>query len=215
MKKNSGIIIGFFLAAIMAACEKDPDLSQLDEDNLVVTNYDETVDFQSLNTYFIPDSILFIGDSNQVQYLDSLEASLLLDTYCRNLEQRGYTRTRDKESADIGLQLTYIANTQHFIGYASIPYSWWVHSGYWSPYYWGNWGFWYYPFPVHFNLSTGSLLMDMINLEAEKGEDKVLPVIWHNYITGLLYDSETINMALAARGVCQAFNQSEYLTKNR
>lgn len=216
MKKNSWIIVCLFLAGIMGACEKSPDLSQLDDDNLVVTHYDETVDFNSFTTYFIPDSVLLIGRAtDRVQYLDSSLAHPLLDTYCRNMEQRGYIRTTDKESADLGLQLTYIADTQHFIEFVSIPYPWWGYPGYWSPYYWGNWGYWYYPLPIHFSMSTGSLLVDMLDLTAEKGEDKRLPIIWNNYITGILYDSETINTLLATRGICQAFDQSEYITKNK
>lgn len=188
-KLLSSVTLSLFLAGILVACEKNPDLSRLDNDNRVVTNYEETADFRSFSTYFLPDSILLIGQNKRVQYLDSLQAAPLLDAYCRNLQQRGYIRTTEKESADMGLQLTYIADTRHFIGYVSTPFWWWGFPGYWSTFYWGNWGSWYYPFPVHFSFSTGSLLMDLIVLKAEKGEDKKLPVIWHNYITGLLDDS--------------------------
>lgn len=215
MKKNSWIVRCLFLAGITVACEKNPDLSQLDNDNLVVTHYDETVDFRSFSTYFAPDSILLIGQGGSVQYLDSLLAAPLLAAYCRNLDQRGYVRTKDKESADMGLQLTYVAKTRHFTGYVNTPYWWWGFPGYWSPYYWGDWGYWYYPFPFHFSVSTGSLLMDMIDLKAEKGKDKMLPVIWHNYITGLLHDSETVDTGSIIKGISQAFDQSEYITKKR
>lgn len=50
----------------------------------------------------------------------------------------------------------------------------------------------------------------MVNLGADAGTGDSLPVIWHNYITGLsgryYYDA-----GLAARGIALAFGQSPYL----
>ena len=41
------------------ACEKDPDLSKLDNEYLVFTNYDKQADFASFTTYYLPDSVMW------------------------------------------------------------------------------------------------------------------------------------------------------------
>ena len=105
-------------------------------------------------------------------------------------------------------------STYHFVGYTASPYWWWGFFGYWSPFYWGNWGYWYYPYPVSFSVSTGALLTDMLNLKAEQGADKRLPVVWQSYQTGLLHNSDVLNITLAARGIEQSFKQSEYITNH-
>ena len=45
-----------------AACEKDPDTDKLDNKYLVYTNYDSKADLKAFQTYYMPDSILVIGD---------------------------------------------------------------------------------------------------------------------------------------------------------
>ena len=46
------------LALGVSACEKDPDLSNLDGNMVVYTDYDNSADFTAFETYFLPDSIL-------------------------------------------------------------------------------------------------------------------------------------------------------------
>lgn len=200
------------LAVMLTSCEKNDEMEKLDADYRVETDYDTETDFGAFKTYYLPDSILFIGQNEKVQFLDSLSAKPILDACHRNIQERGYVRSDNKGDADLGLQMTYIASTYHFTGYTASPYWWWGFSGYWNPFYWGNWGYWYYPYPVHFSISTGALLTDMLNLKAEQGKGKRLPVVWQSYLTGLLHKSNALNVALAARGIEQAFKQSEYIT---
>ena len=47
------------LPLLAVSCEKDPDMSELDADLAVYTDYDNSVDFGSYKTYFLPDSIQF------------------------------------------------------------------------------------------------------------------------------------------------------------
>lgn len=208
--------IGAYLLLIagLSACQKDNELDKLDADYKVVTDYDPATDFSNFQSYYLPDSILFIGENEHARYLDKLEAKPILDAFHQNMQNRGYTRAVSKKEADLGLQVTYIASTSHFVGYIDSPYWWWGYPDYWSSFYWGNWGYWHYPHPVSFSVSTGALLTDMLNLKAEQGKDKQLSVIWQSYLTGLLYGSNTINIALAIRGVDQAFEQSAYIINN-
>lgn len=195
----------------LSGCQKDNELDKLDADYRVVTDYEPTTDFSNFQSYYLPDSILFIGENEHAQYLDYVQAQPILDVFHRNMRKKGYIRATSKEEADLGLQVTYIASTRHFTGYTTSPYWWWGYADYWSSFYWGNWGHWHYLYPVSFSVSTGALLTDMLNLKAEKGIDKQLPVIWQSYLTGLLHSSDNVNVALAIRAVDQAFEQSAYI----
>ena len=55
MKK---ILLLACMTLTITACEKDPDLGQLDSDMVVYTDYDSSTDFGKFKTYFLPDSIL-------------------------------------------------------------------------------------------------------------------------------------------------------------
>lgn len=208
------LYIGVFilLAGTLYSCQKDEEVNKLDADYRVMTDYDPETDFSQFQSYYLADSVLSIGKDEKPQYLDSLQAGPILNACRRNMQERGYSRAASKENADLGLQMTYIASTYHFVGYTASPYWWWGFAGYWSPFYWGNWGYWYYPYPVSFSVSTGALLTDMLNLKAEQGADK--RVVWQSYQTGLLHNSDVLNITLAARGIEQSFKQSEYITNH-
>ena len=204
MKKLVPILIAVF--AFMS-CEKDPDLSKLDNDYLVFTNYDKKADFKSFATYYLPDSVMVIGDKEKPEYWTGDNAEAIIQAYVTNMNSRGYTRVIDKEDADLGLQVSYVASTYYFTYYNNSYNNWWW--GY--PGYWGNWGSWYYPYPITYSYTTGSLLTDMINLDAPQGEKEKLPVIWNSFISGLLTSSNKINMNYTVRGINQAFTQSPYI----
>ena len=61
MKKFIPLLLAVF-AVTLASCEKDPDMDKLDNNYLVYTNYDKKADFKTFETYYLPDSILVIGD---------------------------------------------------------------------------------------------------------------------------------------------------------
>ncbi len=113
----------------------------------------------------------------------------------------------------MGIQVSYIASTYYFTSY-SQPEWWWGYPGYWGPGYWGgNWGGgWYYPYAVTYSYSTNSFLTEMVNLKAEQGDSKKLPVVWTSYLTGFDTGSKAINRTLAVEAVNQSFAQSPYLT---
>ena len=54
------------------------------------------------------------------------------------MDGAGYMRTPDKEDADLGLQLSYVASTYYFNGYYNNGPWWNYYPGYWIPGYWGG-----------------------------------------------------------------------------
>ena len=61
MKKFIPLLLAVFAIAFVS-CEKDPDMDKLDSKYLVYTNYDTKADFKAFETYYLPDSILVIGN---------------------------------------------------------------------------------------------------------------------------------------------------------
>ena len=202
----------FFASLLLglSACEKDPDMNQLDADLVVYTDYDKDADFGSYKTYFLPDSILEAGGYRATYWKDE-NAKAIINKVAAEMDARGYTRILDpekKEEANVGLQLSYVAQTTQVItgGY-------W--GGWWDYGFWGPWSGWYYPYPVVYSYSVGSLLVELVNLKAPlpKSADAKLPVLWTAYMTGLLSGSDKVNIELSTRAIEQAFVQSPYLKK--
>ena len=104
MKKFIPLLLAVF-AVTLASCEKDPDMDKLDNNYLVYTNYDKKADFKTFETYYLPDSILVIGDKENAEYWKDENAQEILSAYVANMNSRGYIRVDDREEADLGLQV--------------------------------------------------------------------------------------------------------------
>lgn len=202
-------------------CQKTPSTSGLQNEFLVYTAYDDDAHFAAIDTYYIPDSILLIGshavdsEGNKVsKYWTDNQALALINTIVSEMNSCGYVRLTDddaKTSADVGLQVSYVEESSYFLGYNN-PYWWLDYPYYWAPGYWGPWGGWYYPYVVYYGYTTGSLLIEMVDLTAAaSAEGKKLPVIWNSFISGLLRGGGSIDINKAAEGIEQAFEQSQYL----
>ena len=208
MKKLIPLLLAVFA---FTACEKDADTDKLDNNFVVYTNYDKSADFKLFETYYLPDSILIIGDKNESEYWSDTNAQKIIDTYVFYMDNYGYIRESNRENADLGLQISYVKNTYVFTDYG-YPEWWWGYPGYWDVPFWGNWGGgWYYPYAVNYSYSTGSFLTELLNLEAPQGQSAKLPVLWTAYMSGMLSNSTDVNIQLATQAVAQAFAQSAYL----
>lgn len=69
-----------FLLGI-AACEQEPDMGRMDGNYFVGTGYEPEADFSGAFTFFLPDSILMIGESNEPDYLSDNQTKIITDTY--------------------------------------------------------------------------------------------------------------------------------------
>jgi hypothetical protein len=198
-------------AAMLTACEREPDLDKLDYDYLVYTAYDEDADFSTMSTYYLPDEIPVVTDNQDTVFLSNAIAEPILAAYITALDSLGYTLTTDKDSADVGLQISYIRSTYLFTTYNTYPDYWWGSTGYW-PWYWGGgWGGGFYrPFPVTYSLTTNSFITEMVQLDSTTGTSAKLPVVWTSYMVAPT-GSTVINTSMVAEAVARAFAQSDYL----
>lgn len=197
------------LPLLAVSCEKDPDMSELDSDMAVYTDYDSSVDFGNYKTYFLPDSILETG-SHKATYWKDENAMKIINAVETQMNERGYTRLtapEDKDNADIGIQLSYVADSYQVVsgGYFG---GWWDY-GYWGPW----WGGWYYPYPVTYSYNTNTLVMEIVDLTSDT-ENKSIPVVWYASASGAQY-SGMYNLQLLVNSVGQAFKQSDYIRCNK
>ena len=210
MKKLIYVLIAVFA---LTSCREDPDLGDLSNDFLVFTNYDGKADFNRFTRYYMPDSVMVIGDTKDPEYWTGSKAADILKAYEDNMQACGYVRTDDKSEADVGLQISYVQSVAYFVDYRN-PYWWNEYPGYWLPGYWGDWGYWYYPYPVVYSYSVGSLLTEMVDLSTSPSADRKLTVVWNSFLSGLLSGSDAFNMELTVRAINQSFVQSPYLVRS-
>lgn len=201
------------LAAVaFCSCQKEPSTSDLHGDYLVYTAHDTGTDFSAIDTYFLPDSILLIGGSDRTEYWKDESAQEIIATVAAAMDNAGYTCTYDKAAANVGIQMSYVEQVTYFVGYNN-PYWWWYYPYYWTPGYWGDWLGWHYPYGVYYGYTAGSLLTEMLDLEADQQSGKKLPVIWDSFAGGLLTGDSSLNLQRTLDAVEQAFVQSPYLSK--
>ena len=210
MKKLIYVLIAVFA---LTSCREDPDLGDLSSDFLVFTNYDGKADFNRFTRYYMPDSVMVIGDTKDPEYWTGSKAADILKAYEDNMQACGYVRTDDKSEADVGLQISYVQSVAYFVDYRN-PYWWNEYPGYWLPGYWGDWGYWYYPYPVVYSYSVGSLLTEMVDLSTSPSADRKLTVVWNSFLSGLLSGSDAFNMERTVRAINQSFVQSPYLVRS-
>lgn len=200
-------------AVLFASCEKDPDLDALDTDYVVYTEFADDADFSGFGTYYLPDSILEPGSGHDATYWKDDYAQMLVAEVAHCMNERGYTRLEGetaKDVADVGLQMTYIAQTNQVVtgGYF---YGWWDY-GYWGPW----WDSWYYPYPVTYTYDTGTLIIEMADLARGNGEvsGRRLPIVWYVNAQGYSFGNARADIDLLLRAVDQAFAQSPYIKTN-
>lgn len=212
--RNKNLLLMLAMTSALISCQKEPDWEDMDNEYIVYTQRDEAFDVDAHQSYFVPDSILLIGDSEEAVYLKGSDAERVISSIVRNMDDAGYTRVKEKEDADLGIQLSYVSCTDYFISYISSPYWWWGYPGYWDPFYWGGyWGGWGYGFPITYSYSENSLLGEMVDLTSSKGENEKLPVVWNMYINGDISGYKRFDCNRMIRGIDRAFAQSAYFKK--
>lgn len=199
-------------ALLAVSCEKEPDFDKLDSDYVVYTDYAKETDFSKFQTYFLPDSILEAGSSNKATFWKDENALDLIGVIESEMNERGYqrlTKPEEKDIADLGIQVTYIAETNQVITGGGYYGGWWDY-GFWGPW----WDSWYYSFPISYSYDTGTIIIEMLDCTQKDSSTnkRKLPVIWYANGQGYRYTSPRANQQLLINSIEQAFAQSQYIT---
>jgi hypothetical protein len=204
------ILIFSTLALMAAACQIEPYSQDNDGEYLVYTSPSKDVNFAAYQTFDIVDSVLVIGQKPKPFYSQSDNALALIQAFRVNMEKLGYIYTPSHPDTQLGIQLTFVEQTERYVQYYDDPYWWLDYPGYWPSGYWGNWSGWYYPYPVTYTYTTNALITDMVDLTSVNPEGK-LEIVWTSYIGGPASYSIQNDVARMKDSINQAFAQSPYL----
>jgi hypothetical protein len=202
-------LIGVLSALFMWSCYPDSGLTSIADHDVIITQYDTKKDFSTFVTYFLVDSIEHIVPEGEEDKITREFDQQILDRVAKNMNDLNYQRITDTTGVGLpNLALKVSVTTTTYQGWTYYP-GWW--GGWWGGYPPG-WGPWYPPgYVVPTQFSTGSVLIDMLDMAAYIPEPELVPVIWIAGISGLLGDSRTNTAYRLDRDIDQSFNQSPYL----
>jgi hypothetical protein len=178
--------------------------------DLVITHYNDTYDFGSKNTYFMPDQVPLIdGDTSTYDFVDAIYAAQMLAAIEQNMNARGYQRVGENDDPDILLTASALTVTN-----VTVDCGWW---GYWG----GWWGYPGYPgyggcyYPVAYSYETGTLFITLWDKDGlPNAPEQVVNAEWTVGINGLLEGSTADRAQRALSNINKAFDQSPYIQSN-
>jgi len=237
--KSIKYLLLIFIVAVMASCHKDPPKTY-DDTDMTVTYYNTEFNFQSYNTFIMPDSAVVTTNyltESQVEnmYKDGGASDQALEQLKSRFLSLGYTEVDSLKDADF-IAVPTLIMWQYDETVTYYPGWWWSYYGYgWGWYKSTNYYYWYpvYPWyptgiPVEVSTYVGTVVYEMVDAESyrdilewneanpEPGEDDVSPVMkirWQAQIEGYSTDDGSYNQERANRGTEEAFAQSPYLIK--
>ena len=226
MKKRTVItllgVAGLFITAFFTSCYPTDDVSYSDLD-LVTTAYDNEMDFTTLKTYYLYDSVVHIKDTldedSNVDIGRDFDG-LILNLVKENMNAYGYESVEDPENnpPDVALTVSAMASKNTYV-YYYYPYYYWGWGWGWyyknTEYY--GWG-WYYP-PYWgggyvTSYTIGTLVINMHDVRDVTPETDSIPTIWTGDINGLLGSSASTTENRLNYNINKAFEQSPYLKTN-
>ncbi len=201
---------------LLQGCYPNESISS-DQSDIVATGYNDSVDFTSLSTYFMEDTVYPIvaedEEAERVKYQDEI-----LSNMATNMANMGYTRLTEADTAqvpDVIILLSALQTTNTSVGWWYPYYPGWGWGGYpgWG---WGGYPGYYPPYyypPNYYvtSYTTGTLKMEMLNLndyDIIEG-DTLARIYWHGALHGVMTSSNVTNRI--NKGMNQAFTQSPYL----
>jgi hypothetical protein len=217
IKKHVNWLILSSTLALVVSCYPSANLVVEDLD-IIGTFYDTDVDFTTLNTFVLPDSIVQIGDPEEPGYIeiDLSNQDVILDQIRSNFLALGYVEEMDPQNnePDVAILVEVVAQ-ENYVLYTYPPGGWWGWWG-WYPWYpgWG-WGPGYGPgygggVGVQ-SYPEGTLIVEMLDA-GKLSNDDLIPAVWTGVLNGLLYESNNPNRV--SNAIDQMFVQSQYLKTN-
>ncbi len=228
MKKHTLItlagIAGLFAITWLSSCYPEDSVTYSDLD-LVATVYDQNQNFNDLQTYVLPDSVVHLKDTvnpdNNVDLSHELDG-FILDLVKTNMNNDGFVLEPDPENnpPDVILTVSAMA-TKNYSVYNYYPYYWYWYPGWYWPYYKNtNYGYGWYPYypgwgPGYVTSYTvGTLLMSMHDMKDRPAESDSVRVVWNASINGLLSGNKANTQDRLEYNINKAFENSPYLKHN-
>ncbi|NOY50690.1 MAG: DUF4136 domain-containing protein [Chlorobi bacterium] len=189
-----------------------------EQTDLVVSTYNDSVDFNTLSTYFMADTVYVLGDGDNKEAVKNPE--VILDNIASNMAAAGYSRITEEGQGkpDVVVLAGAVKSTTVNVGWWYPWYPGWGWGGYpgWG---WGGWGGYYPPgyyppYPTYSSYTTGTIVWDMTNPDDYDviDGDTLARVYWTAGVQGVLNGGNTSTRI--KRGIDQAFAQSPQINTN-
>jgi len=211
---------GLLLMILLVIQSCDPEFkATVEELDLAITIYDDTQNFGQLSTFYMEDTIIYIGDDKvEIQREDNATEQHILDQVRQNLLELGWEEvsdtTNDDLQSDVAIMISVLEKDLYY--YYTYWWDWW---------YWYPWDWWYPGYPVYpvypsyptYGYTVGTLLIEMVNtdvvLPPVENVSIRLPVVWSGVVNGILSGSEENIQNRLTKQIGQVFLQSDYLHK--
>jgi hypothetical protein len=206
--KRTFLLTALVVTFFQYGCLKSPEYEQLSSEFVVTTNTDVNTDFSTLKNYYISDSVTYIQNGTDSIIKDA-NSKKLVDAVKSNMAARGFTFV-PKGNANLGVMMGIAKNT-----YVGVVYSgWWdAYAGWWDPWYWGWYYPYYYPWSVAYTVTTGSVIVTMVDLK-NASVDHNLKIVWTGFMGGAVGDNLATNVDRGVTSINQAFAQSPLVKAN-
>jgi hypothetical protein len=201
--------------------------------DVVGTSFDSTFNFRGVRTYALLDTVMVMqgnNNNNTRRYLNPNLNTFMISRVENNLNRLGYSRittiSRDN-IPDVVIQVTAFSNTTVGAYYDTWYNNWggypgwnsWSGGGFgpgWGAGFGPGWGPGWGPvITQYYSVTTGSVLLEMINPRGVDNNAQRLPVVWIGALNGILdFADNASNRERIANGIDQAFMQSPYLGRS-
>lgn len=205
--------LALMLALGVSACYEDYNLGYKDYDT-ALTQYDKAVNFAAYKYFVMPDTIVHIIDTTQLQ--DPLAGARKYDDQILSLVRSNFIAHGYQYLGETGADIPPGVDPNQvmavFVGEFAIEYTGYYY-GYWGGY-WGYWWGWYYPYyPPYtgtYEFSTGTCGIEAVDYGKSQVDRKVKP-LWFGAISGLTGDTPASVQQRIGNNINQLFLQSPYL----
>jgi hypothetical protein len=194
---------GVVLTAL-TACRKTPNLTSLQNQQVVVTDREVDANFASFATYHISDTVRILASDPRDTILTGAIAQQLVQTVRTNMNSRGYSFVNKGGNPDLGMVLVVLKD----VSSSTVCGGWW--GGWWG----GPWGWgWGYPWCGTYTYTVGTTLLTMYDFKNPEANGNP-GAVWGMTAFGVFSNSnQTTNVNLTINAINQAFTQSPYIKR--
>lgn len=202
---NMKLFLGLLAILALYACRKTPNLTSLQNQQVVVTDRVLEANFSSYTSYHISDTIrILAGDPTDTILIGPI-AQQLVQTVRTNMNNRGYTFVSKNGNPDLGMVLVILKD----VSSSTVCGGWW--GGWWGGGWWG--GGWGFPWCGTHTYTVGTTLLNMYDFK-NPGSNGNPGAIWNMTAFGVFSNSnQTTNLNLTNNALNQAFSQSPYIQR--
>jgi Domain of unknown function (DUF4136) len=191
------------LSITLFSCKTTPDASDLLQNMVVQTTYDENTDFSFYGSFTLSlDTLGLYANWTRDTLILGEYPSQITSMIKNEMASAGYNYQLKEEDPDLGFAATVFDN---YNVYQTINYP-----SYYNGYYGYGYGGYYGPIVSTYESQSSTLVIHLLDLKNRDSEGR-LKVIWKAYIGDLTQSVDPDQKVLEA--IQQAFKQSPYLSK--